>query len=153
MKCMNIGTLKLGSQVHKSLQCFLNSSSKMGHNNLILKLTICANTTMSMSHFTFAVTQRISKQSQNTEDQSTSGSHWSGRFCGLDEEWTQFLTSRSASGKGNLHYWREHLRMWHPPSQYPYWQAYLKTTEIDQSAAQQGGSGVFICVCREMTNS
>lgn len=69
--------------------CSLNGVSDMGHNTLTLKLTICSKTSLAMSHFTFALTQWISMQSQNTKDQSTSGSHWSGRFCGLDEDWTQ----------------------------------------------------------------
>ena len=70
-----------------------------------------------MSRFTFALTQRISMQSPNTEDQSTSGSRWSGRFCGLDEDWTQ--SPRLTYPLLHLRKKKKSLRMWHPSSQHP----------------------------------
>lgn len=92
-------------------QWSLNSSSDMGHNTLLLKLTICFKTSLAMSHFTFALSQRISMQSQNSRDQSTSESFRGCRFCGLDEEWTQSpkLPDPLIHWERGLHYWCESL--------------------------------------------
>lgn len=101
----------------QSCQCFESTSSDMGHNNLILKLTISCETLLAMSYFTFALTPWMSVQSQNSKDQSTCGSHWRGRFCGLNVDCT--VHGPQSHGGRNLHRWHKSLRIWHPPLSLP----------------------------------